>query len=273
MQPHLDVALEIARSASEIALSRLGDARSSTKGDGTIVMPTDVEISNYIVGELERAFPRPEHVVVSEERADQSRRMGKEFAWYVDPIDGTKAFAEGRDEWSIMIGLVYWHQPFAGVVAVPRKKKFYYAALNEKAWLEEDGKTRKLDVSGNKLEEATLVLSRKDFTNQEEVEAFRRQFGVKDIVQSDSFGVKVGLIAERRADGYFNSSTKAGEWDVVAPEIILHEAGGRLTDFQGNEIYFNRNPASLRLTNGAVCSNDVIHEALVKRVQQYVQLK
>ena len=81
-----------------------------------------------------------------------------------------------------------------------------------------------------------------------------------------SIGVKLGLIAEGRADGYLTTSNRTSQWDICAPEIILKEAGGKVTDLKGESFIYNRK--QVRNSNGIVASNGRIHSSIIENVSQ-----
>ena len=90
-------------------------------------------------------------------------------------------------------------------------------------------------------------------------------FGFKEEVRRGSVGIKVGLIVERQCDLYIHLSPRTKQWDTCAPEIILHEAGGKLTDLFGQPLTYN-NP-DLQNRNGVVASNAVAHDHIINSLQ------
>jgi len=86
-------------------------------------------------------------------------------------------------------------------------------------------------------------------------------FAVKEEVRRGSVGIKVGLICEQQCDLYVHLSPRTKQWDTCAPEIILHEAGGRITDLFGEPLRYN--VAEVQNRNGLVASNGVVHDEIV----------
>jgi 3'(2'), 5'-bisphosphate nucleotidase len=87
-------------------------------------------------------------------------------------------------------------------------------------------------------------------------------FGLKEEVNRGSVGIKVGLIVEQQCDLYVHLSPQTKQWDTCAPEIILSEAGGRLTDLFGLTLGYNR--SDLQNRNGIVASNGVAHPQIIQ---------
>jgi len=89
--------------------------------------------------------------------------------------------------------------------------------------------------------------------------------GIVDFVTHGSAGLKICLIAEQEADIYINSSDKTAEWDICAADVILSEAGGKITDMSGDVFVYNRdNYINL---NGFVCTNSLLHDEIIKGIK------
>ncbi|NQU99541.1 MAG: 3'(2'),5'-bisphosphate nucleotidase CysQ, partial [Parcubacteria group bacterium] len=180
--------------------------------------------------------------------------------WIVDPLDGTADFIQKTGEFSIMVGLVENDTPILGVVYQPSKDKMYYAKLNKGAYLKENGETRKLQVSQTEdLSKCRIVFS-KNHLGPRDIE-LAKLMGIKNIVKSGSNGIKIGLIAENKADIFFNLTDKMGKWDSCAPEIILKEAGGELSDTLGDKIRYN--DKSMKNKQGILASNNIVHNKII----------
>lgn len=88
-----------------------------------------------------------------------------------------------------------------------------------------------------------------------------KAFGVKEEIRRGSVGIKVGLIIEQHCDFYVHLSARTKQWDTCAPEVILSEAGGRLTDLFGRPLLYNSREVQNR--NGIIASNGVSHDEIV----------
>lgn len=87
-------------------------------------------------------------------------------------------------------------------------------------------------------------------------------FGLREEVNRGSVGIKVGLIVEQQCDLYVHLSPLTKQWDTCAPEIILREAGGKLTDLFGGGLDYNR--SDLQNRNGIVASNSAAHDQIIE---------
>jgi 3'(2'), 5'-bisphosphate nucleotidase len=97
------------------------------------------------------------------------------------------------------------------------------------------------------------------------MKAIKREFRVKGEVDRGSVGLKVGLLAERRADLYIHLSPRTKLWDTCAPQIILEEAGGRMTDLFGEE--FRYDIEDLQNHGGIVATNGKVHDEVIRRLK------
>jgi 3'-phosphoadenosine 5'-phosphosulfate (PAPS) 3'-phosphatase len=90
-------------------------------------------------------------------------------------------------------------------------------------------------------------------------------FGLKEEVRRGSVGIKVGLIIEQQCDLYVHLSPRTKQWDTCAPEIILHEAGGAITDLFGCPLSYNKPEVQNR--NGVVASNGAAHAKIIESLK------
>ena len=163
-----------------------------------------------------------------------------------------------------MVGLVDKGESILGVVYKPVDDKMYFAEKGNGAYLKEAGRPRKrLKVSGvSNLSEAKFVFSNFYLSRLEK--RFIKASKIAQATYMGSIGVKLGLIAEGKADGYLTTNNRTSQWDICAPEIILKEAGGKVTDLKDESFIYNRRQA--RNSNGIIASNGKIHTSIIKNV-------
>ena len=145
--PNLDdlVLLEdAARQAGDIALSFFGgDPRTWFKDNKSPVSEADLEVDGYLAEVLRTA--RPGYGWLSEESADSEERLARPRTFIVDPIDGTRAFLAGGDEWTVALAVVDNGRPVAGVVFCPVRKELFSAVAGHGATLNGE----RMTVSGH----------------------------------------------------------------------------------------------------------------------------
>ena len=262
MQEELGAARTLAIRAGAILLEHYSEPGVRWKGLGNPVTDADHSASAFLVKELKRLFP--EDGILSEEEPDNAARLSRSRVWIVDPLDGTMEFIDHRDEFAVMIGLSVDGTASLGVVYQPVKEKLYYAALGSGAFLIENRATRLLQVSRESNPLAmTIALSRSH--HSPDVDVIRREFGIDNTICSGSMGLKVGLICEGRAHLYLHTSRQTSQWDTCAPDIILREAGGRMTDLLNAPLRYNG--PEVRNLHGVIASNGTIHDRIVEAAQ------
>jgi 3'(2'), 5'-bisphosphate nucleotidase len=159
-----------------------------------------------------------------------------------------------------MVGLAVHGEARLGVVFQPTEDKLYSGEIGQGASLTQAGSTRPLQVSTESdVVRATMAVSRSHLSTN--TEAIRKSLGIEHTIQTGSIGIKVGLVCEGRAQVYVQGRGTS-LWDTCGPEAILHAAGGRLTDAEGNPIRYN--VEEVRNLHGVVATNGVLHDKVVK---------
>ena len=182
------------------------------------------------------------------------------LVWIVDPLDGTTEFINKTGEFTIMIGLVHAGRPVLGVIYNPTENILYYGAKGEGSFIKKQGRTARLKISDKvDIKQAKIYVSRFHFSEVEK-QAIHR-LGVKNLVTCGS-SKKLCLIASGHGEVSLNLSDKTWEWDICATDIILSEAGGRLTDRNGKIFLYNKKHP--RNVNGYVASNGLIHKKIIE---------
>ncbi len=237
----------------------------NTKKQNEPVTQADKASNEFITTQLQKNFP--DYGILAEESKDDFKRLILERVWLVDPMDGTREFIDKIGQFSVMIGLVEKHRPVLGVVFQPTTNKLYSAVKNQGAYLTIGNERTRLRVSD--VEEITkmrLVVSRSHRAKL--VDAMKEALGIQQEVSSGSVGLKVGLLAEAQSDLYLHPNSKTKEWDTCAPDIILQEAGGIMTDLWGEPLQYNKQDVYNR--RGFIASNGRRHFEIVERIQPFL---
>jgi 3'(2'), 5'-bisphosphate nucleotidase len=165
-----------------------------------------------------------------------------------------------------MIGLAVDGTASLGIIYQPVTEKLYYAESGSGAFVTENRETRLLQVS-RETNPPTMTIALSRPHHSAEVGAIQRTLGITNTISLGSMGLKVGLICEGQAHLYLQTSPHTSQWDTCAPDVILYEAGGRLTDLYNNPLRYNT--AEVRNVHGVIASNGPIHD-LVARTAQFV---
>lgn len=261
------VALELAREAGAAILDfyegPLDIQQKAGADDREPVTQADTVANEIIVSRLLREFP--DDGILAEESVDTARRLNKRRVWMIDPLDGTTGFIDGNGDFAVQIGLTENGSCVLGVVYQPLTGVLYRAVRGGGSWIDRpEFETTRARVSGTRdLSAMRLAASRSHRSPR--MDKVVQAFGLREEVLRGSVGIKVGLIVERQCDLYIHLSPRTKQWDTCAPEIILHEAGGRLTDLFGRPLRYN--DVEVQNRNGVVASNGVSHESVVASLQ------
>ncbi len=230
------------------------------KKDNSHVTDADLASEKIILKKLKKY----QYPILSEETKDNLSRTKKDTIWIIDPLDGTNDFIDKTGQFSVMIALVKGKKPIMGVVHSPAQAKTYFALKGRGAYLKEkENAPKQLKVSNtSNLSEAVFLVSRSHLSAK--AKTFLIKNKIKRIQRIGSVGVKIGLIAEAKADTYLSFSDRTCQWDTAAPEIILEEAGGKITDLSGEQFIYNRR--GLRNLNGIIASNGCLHKTIKQKI-------
>jgi len=252
------------------------------QGDAEIlrepVTLADKDADSFIRKELLRIFPGDG--IISEEYTenveDLKRSMDRLRYWCVDPLDGTREFLEDNlFEFCVMIALVEGDRPVLGVTRNPGKEEEYYAVAGEGAYVARGDGVQQLKVSEVEcLADARLIASRTHFPEDLLKIARAAGISVTNIMRTGSMGVKMGMLSEARADLYLHPRGGIKIWDAAAPEAILRESGGRISDSFGRPITYRRTLngiSDLFIPEGVVASNGRLHHKTLRLLNEMLQ--
>ena len=263
----LEVVTELAREAGAILLRHyhspfLVEQKVNALKELEEVTAADRESNDLIVRRLAAEFP--DDGILAEESDDTERRLDKDRVWMIDPMDGTKNFIRRDGDFAVQIGLAVNGESVAGVVYQPVRDVLYRAARGAGSWIEAPDKTAARMSVSNVVAPHEMVLASSRSHRSPRMELVVSRFGFKDEVRRGSVGVKIGLITEQLADLYLHLSPSTKQWDTCAPEIILIEAGGRLTDLFGQPLRYNGVRVDNR--NGIVATNGAAHGMVIENL-------
>ena len=268
LQFELETAISLAREAGNkvleyYALEVIAEEKLGIDNFSEPVTVADRASSRIIVDGLTSAFPS-DFVLSEEEFDDPTERTKIERVWITDPIDGTWGFLKKDGDFAVQIGLAIDGEPQVGVVYLPAHDLLYFGSRGNGAFVVKDGgEPLRLSVSDNTdFSKMNLAVSRNH--RSPKISRIVADFGLKSEVQRGSVGLKVGLVAEAACDLYIHLSPRTKFWDTCAPQILLEEAGGRLTDLFGERIRYGI--SDVQNHAGIVAANGAAHESIIKRL-------
>ena len=220
-----------------------------------IVTDSDLAIEKIIRGRLSRAFPS--HLVLGEEFGGKHKISKGQLIWLIDPIDGTNNFAQGIPLACISIGLWDYKGPLAAVVYNPMTKSVYTAERGKGARL--NGKLILVSKTQDPMEALGGVGWTRANTRQQRAKLFR--VGVEKFAKARALGtttLQMCFVADGKMDFYFGTGMYI--WDIAAAALIVAEAGGKITDLDGQ-------PLTLA-SRSVVASNEQLHGYIVKNLSR-----
>ncbi len=259
----LRVAVELAREAGAAILEHyegpLNIEQKSFDDDVEPVTQADKIANELIVNRLARDFP--DDGILAEESVDTHHRLDKSRVWMVDPLDGTSGFIAGNGDFAVQIGLVENGACVVGVVYQPLTGVLYYAVVGSGSWMESRERDPERTHVSDKQTLASMRLAASRAHRSPRMNKVVSRLGFKEEVRRGSVGIKIGLLVERQCDVYIHLSPRTKQWDTCAPQLILTEAGGRLTDLFGEPL--NYNVVEVQNRNGLVASNGTSHDLII----------
>ncbi len=260
----LRVACELARTAGAAILEHyegpLNIKQKNLDDDVEPVTQADTIANDLIVSRLKHEFP--DDGILAEESVDTARRLAKSRVWMVDPLDGTNGFIDGNGDFAVQIGLAEDGRCVLGVVYQPLPGVLYRAVRGAGTWIERPEFAPEKAAVSNTSELTAMRLAASRSHRSPRMNKVITQLGFADEVQRGSVGIKIGLLIEQQCDVYIHLSPLTKQWDTSAPEVILTEAGGRISDLFGYPL--NYNVPDVQNRNGLVASNGVAHDQIIE---------
>ncbi len=230
----MNIAVRAARSAGTLLLrhfDRVDTLNVTTKGLNDFVSEVDRLAEQAIIQVLRKAYP--DHAILAEESGAQS---GNDYQWIIDPLDGTTNYLHGSPHFCISIALRYRGELEHGVVYDPLREEMFTASRGSGAYLND----HRIRVTARPGLKGALLGTGFPFRDQRHMDAYLAMF--KDL-SKESAGIRrpgaaaldFAYVAAGRLDGFWELGL--AEWDFAAGVLLVHEAGGTVTDLAGGDRY------------------------------------
>jgi len=247
-----EIAIEAALSAGKVLMQRFGTSLTvEHKGEIDLVTEADRASEEVVVSILRGTFPR--HDILAEE--GEYAGSGSRYRWIVDPLDGTTNYAHGFPWFAVSIALEVEGVVTLGVVHNPFSRELFYAEKGMGAFLNDV----QIGVSqtgglGDSLLATGFPYDRKQSTVNNYDHFLNFQQAAQACRRPGSASLDLAYVGAGRLDGYWEMKLKP--WDVAAGQLIVCEAGGRVSDFDGNQFDIF----------GVEClaSNGLIHQDMIE---------
>tara|TARA_B100000700_G_scaffold295705_1_gene358852 strand:+ start:1048 stop:1836 length:789 start_codon:yes stop_codon:yes gene_type:complete len=252
---NINVMVKACRKAAKTIIRDFGEIEKlqiSVKGPGDFVTASDKKVEKIIVDELQKA--RPSYSILSEECGEIKKDQS--FKWIIDPIDGTSNFLHGLPHFAISIGLEHENEIISGIIYDPIKDEMFTAEKGNGSYIN----NQRIRVSSrSKLKDCLIstggprYISDKKDVILEEYKKFTSKVNIP-VRKFGSGSLDLAYVAAGRFDGYWQRDLHY--WDIAAGIIIVKEAGGFITDFNGgNEFIKNKS---------IIASNSKINKEMIE---------
>ena len=224
------------RKASKTIIRDFGEIEKlqvSLKGPGDFVTASDKKVEKILINELQKA--RPSYSILSEEIGQINN--DKSFKWIIDPIDGTANFLHGIPHFAISIGLEHDGEIICGIVYDPIKDEMFVAEKGNGSYLN----NQRMRVSSrSKLKDCIVFTGgpKLESKNKELALEEYKKFSSKILIPIRKLGsasLDMAYVAAGRCDGFWQRNLNY--WDIAAGIVLVKEAGGFVTDFEGENRY------------------------------------
>ena len=221
--------------ASQVALDlRKAGLKKEIKSDNTPVTNGDIEVNKILTKKISEITPNI--VIVSEENAAHKNDKNLENFWLIDPIDGTRDYISDREEFTLNAALIINKKPAIGIITVPAKKRVFYSY----------GLSNSYELING--QEINLINKKKDYKElkavsysdelKSEIAEVHKKYNITSHQKMKS-SLKFCVVAAGEFDLYA-AEPRACEWDIAAGHAILEHAGGKITDFNDDEILYGK---------------------------------
>ena len=219
--------------ASQVALDlRKVGLINEIKSDNTPVSNGDIEVNKILTNKIQEITPNLP--IVSEESINHKDDVNLRNFWLIDPIDGTRDYINNRDEFTLNAALILDKKPAIGIITAPAKERIFYSYGMSNSYELIDGHEISLIDKKKDYEELTAVSYSKEL--KPEILEIHKKYKIS-LHQKMKSSLKFCVIAAGEFDMYV-AEPRACEWDIAAGHAILEHAGGKITDFNGDEILY-----------------------------------
>ena len=255
--PHTNVAIRAARQAASKAVDLFNhrhelDVRSKEKGEW--VSNADIAVEREILYHLKRGYPQ--FGIQAEESGQQQDKATSR--WIVDPIDGTDNFVHGIPHFALSIALEEGKDLTMGVVYNPISDELFVGERGRGAFLND----RRIRVGKNRMLSRAMLATGFPQKNKTRILPYLDSFRIlctacHGIRRQGSAALDLCFVADGRYDGFWEEGL--APWDIAAGVLILQEAGGLVTDFNGGDKFLE--------TGNIVAASAAIHHRILEKVQ------
>jgi 3'(2'), 5'-bisphosphate nucleotidase len=245
-------------------------------GDGP-VSAADMAVNELLISGLKDNIAFKEWDILSEETSKektfQQDNYKKDWCWILDPLDGTKDFLQGSENYAVHIALAYKKKPKIGIVLIPEKNELWFGIVGIGAWFENrDGSKNHFSFS-DRLDISKLILVSSKNHQQSKLNNLLSTLCFGEIKKIGSVGCKVASILRGDADVYISLSGKTSpkDWDMAAPHALIEAAGGMFSHADGKNLVYQKTNYSQ--SGCLIASHGKSHQKICQKTMDFFSLE
>lgn len=255
------------KEASKIMMASFGGPVKGQlkENQSSIVTEMDVAAERKIAHMISQKYPG--HSIIGEEKG--AILTGSEYTWIIDPIDGTSNYASGIPWFGILLAVFQHDQPLAAAGYLPFYDVMYYAEKGKGAFRNNE----RIHVTDEQNLKNVLIAYATDYsvddqkTRMETDVLFELIKNVRNMRATNCL-IDFCYVADGKLGGAINYNCKI--WDIAALYLIIQEAGGKMTDLEGEDIKFEMTPENYLKNYQVVAAGDPLHGRLIQILEQYL---
>ena len=245
-------------------------------GDGP-VSAADMAVNELLISGLKDNLAFKEWDILSEETSKektfQQDNYKKDWCWILDPLDGTKDFLQGSENYAVHIALAYKKKPKIGIVLIPEKNELWFGIVGIGAWFENrDGSKNHFSFS-DRLDISKLILVSSKNHQQSKLNNLLSTLCFGETKKIGSVGCKVASILRGEADVYISLSGKTSpkDWDMAAPHALIEAAGGMFSHADGKNLVYQETNYSQ--SGCLIASHGKSHQEICQKAMKFFSLE
>ncbi len=236
----------------------------------------DLKVNDLIIKRINEKYEKANWNILSEENVKNegiSFCPNNDWIWVLDPLDGTKDFIQGTENYAMHLALNFKNVPYLGVVLIPEKEELWISD-GEKVWCEnKQGLMIKPILSKNKVLNEMCLVTSKNHGN-DTLKKLIQKINFNQVIEMGSIGCKIASILRGESDLYICLSlpgkTSPKDWDFAAPQAILKAAGGSITNLENKELtYGSTNFAQAGII--VASNNSEIHGRICSNIKEIIK--
>ena len=244
-------------------------------GDGP-VSAADMAVNELLISGLKNNLSFKEWDILSEETSKDSKfqasPLKRDWCWILDPLDGTKDFLQGSENYAVHISLAYKQKPKIGIVLIPERDELWFGVIGNGAWYENrDGSKNQISFSERlDISEMKIVSSKNH--QQSRLQNLLKFLCFADTKLIGSVGCKVASILRGEADVYISLSGKTSpkDWDMAAPQALLEAAGGVFSHADETNLIYNQ--PNYFQSGCLIASHGKSHKKICKKAMEFFSI-